>query len=277
MVNPPLLDALREALARQPDVRVVTLFGSHARGHADAESDIDLQIITARPQRFVASEWLPPLSYPLLAYGLRPAFGGVVKATAIYPQAEADVVVLPLARLRLARLLVGAGLHRRSPKFQRACGDLAIVLRPGFSVLQGGAGWQRFFERVVAEVPDPRLDDEAVMRLADCAFADYVSLRRKLKRGELLAAQRWLHVHLAETNFKLLHEANCRRGLRSSHDARRLEQELDPARRARVRVEASASEEALRQAARQSIQTTRELVEELTRRPPTWADAVKAM
>jgi hypothetical protein len=52
---------------------------------------------------------------------------------------------------------------------------------------------------------------------------DYVSTHRKLQRGELLAAQRWLHHQLAEANFRLAHELRLRRGQTSFPDARRIE------------------------------------------------------
>jgi hypothetical protein len=52
---------------------------------------------------------------------------------------------------------------------------------------------------------------------------DYVSTLRKIQRGELLAARRWIHHQLLETLFRLIHELRLRRGLPSLPDARRIE------------------------------------------------------
>jgi hypothetical protein len=67
-----------------------------------------------------------------------------------------------------------------------------------------------------------------VCLLAEAFVCDYVFTRRKVQRGELCAAQRWLHHQLAETNFRLLHELRLRCGKTSFPDARRLEQLEDP-------------------------------------------------
>ncbi len=270
MVTPPLLEPVVDALQRSPHVHVLTLFGSHARGAGDAQSDLDFQIITRRPELFRNAEWLPSTTESHLAYGLRPAFGRVVKVTVVYPDAEVDLVVLPLARLRLARWVVRSGLHRRSPKLTRQLGDLTIVLRPGFRVLKGGAVWSGFFERLLREVPDPSLDNGAVQYLGDCAFADFVSLERKVQRGELVAAQRWLHVHLVETHLKLLHEYRTRQGLRSYHDGRRIEQVLTAAELEPVRVEARPDADELLAAARGAMRAIRHLVQELVGQQPRW-------
>ncbi len=51
-----VLDALRERLARRPEVLEAYLFGSHARGEAAAHSDLDLAV-------YVDRERLPPAPY----------------------------------------------------------------------------------------------------------------------------------------------------------------------------------------------------------------------
>jgi predicted nucleotidyltransferase len=271
MVRPELLAAVHQVIDRMPAVRVVTLFGSHARAANDSESDIDLQIITARPEQFHDSSWLEPMPCALLAYGLRPASGRVVKATAVFAPGEVDIVVLPLFRVQLARAVVRLGLHRRSMRLRRVLGDLAIVLRPGYRVLKGSTRWAQFFAKIVSEVPDPRFSDVDVVHLADCAFADYISLRRKISRGELIAAQRWLHVHLVETNLKLMHERQLRAGGMSFHDGRRVEQTWTSAQLEQVRVNARLDASELLAAANLAIGTTHLLVWQLTGSFPRWS------
>jgi predicted nucleotidyltransferase len=271
MVTAPRLDAVLAALTQLPAVKVVTLFGSRARGAGDSASDIDLQIITRQPAQFENSSWLSSDVGSVLAYGLRPAFGGVTKATIVFEGGEIDLVVLPYGRLLLARGLVRVGLHRRSVSFRRALQDLAIVLRPGYRVLRGGDGWSRFFARVVSEVPDRCLSDGEVRRMADCAYADFVSLQRKVKRGELIAAQRWLHLHLVETNLKLIYEHCVRCGRPIHHDARRVEWMLQPEEQAMLRATAHPSAADLLAAAQHAIATTAKMVSLLTGAAPGWA------
>lgn len=272
MVEPPFLQAALAAVARRPGVRVVTLFGSQARGASDDRSDVDFQVITGRPREFADARWLEGRGLPeLTAYGRRPASGGVTKATAVFADgAELDVVVLPLNRLRLARALVAADLHHRSRLVQHGLEELARILRPGHRMLVGSEGWRRFLARVVAEVPEPRLSETQVHDMGACAFADYVSLRQKCHRGELLAAQRILHVNLAETNFRLMHEWRLRQGKSSFRDARRVEQYLSAAEYARIRIEATLTVESLLVAAAAALRTTSALVRELTGADPTW-------
>ena len=256
-----------------PAVKVVTLFGSRASGRADADSDIDLQIITSRPAAFQTKEWLADVGKQVPVYALRPAFGRAVKATAILEGTQIDIVVLPLWRLTVAQWLVRIHLHRRSRHLRRLLADLSIVLRPGYAVVSGTDEWRRFFSTVVAEVPDPRLTDEEVVRLADCAFVDYLSVRRKIARGELLAAQRWLHVHLVDTNLKLLHEHVLRSGGATCHDGRRIEQLRSLSEQDLVRVNAHVTAEELLPAATSAIGATRALVQRLTGRPPEWSSS----
>ena len=89
------------------------------------------------------------------------------------------------------------------------------------------AAWGRFFAHVATAIPPTRLDDETVVGIAARFVCDYLSALQKIDRGELLAAQRWLHHYLAEANFNLLHELKERRGEKSYHVARRIEQVID--------------------------------------------------
>jgi len=272
MVTPRLLDDLVRWAAGHPDVRALTLFGSHARGAADPQSDFDLQLIATRPAAFESREWVGSAlpGHALRAYSVRPAFGGVRKVTALFDVGLMDIVVVPAGRMRLARALVAAGVHRRVGFVRRGLANVAVVMRPGFRVLKGGAGWHAFYARVVAEVPDERLDDALAQALGETSYLDYVGLERKLARGELRAAQRWLHAMVAETNFKLMHELRLRRGEPSFYDARRLEQTLSPADLAWVTVDARLDAVEIGIAAREAIRATHTLVRALTGRAPRW-------
>lgn len=214
--------------ATEASVSALTLFGSRARDQADTSSDWDFQVITSNPDLFRTSAWTSGLKgAKLLVYAPRMTrFGGVPKVNMIFEGAEADLVVLPAGRLRVAKLLVGLGAHRRDGTLRLRLRDLAVAIRPGWTFLKGGGGWGSFYRRVVDEVDDPRLGDDEIRRLANVFVCDYVWARRKLERGELVAAQRMMHRELAETMLALSHELRLRRGEPTYPEGRRIEKLL---------------------------------------------------
>lgn len=235
-----------EAWARgEASVEAVVLIGSQARApedevwRPDPQSDWDFQIITSRPELLANAAWTAGLGVTLRTYAVRrAAIGGVPKVAALFEGAEADFVVIPASSLRLARWLVGLGVHRRSERLRRGLQDLAVVVRPGWRFLKGAEAWEPFYRRVVTEIADPRLGDDEIRGLADAFVCDVVWTRRKIERGELIAAQRMLHRSLAETNLRLLHELRLRRGERTFPEGRRAERILPESERARIAVTA---------------------------------------
>jgi hypothetical protein len=256
---------------RTPTVKGLVLIGSRERAAgdavwgADAQSDWDFQIISSAPEMFATGDWTRELTgAELKVYAPRVArIGGVPKVNAIFGGAESDFVVIPARHLRLAKLAVAFGWHRREGKLRRGLRDLAVVIRPGWRFLKGGAAWDAFYRRVVAEVDDPRLSDEAAGSLAKIFLCEAVWVRRKITRGELVAAQRMLHGELAETNFRLLHEIKLRRGERSFPEARRIERIASPSELEAVTVNAALEAGALRGALDRSETTLRSLMREL--------------
>ncbi len=260
----PLIDQLLSVLLARPDVEAVTMFGSRARTEgrdADAGSDIDLQVVSREPSVLADSGWAESVlpAQAIVAWNVRAAFGGVQKLSVVLRDGEADIVVVPAKRMRLARWAVRFGIHQRNAKLRRQLGDIKLVMAGGFRVLKGGAAWQRFYDRVVAEVPEPGLSDAEVRNLVAGATVDLISIRRKLARGELRAAQRWLHTGLAETNFRLLHEWRRRRCERTYHDGRRAELYLPEDELVLVSVSAELDREALERAAESAETATRRL------------------
>jgi len=265
----PLVDLVATWAAAERSLQAVVLIGSQVRGAADAASDWDFQVIADNPGRFADENGVRGLIAGAAprAYCVRPTFGGVHRATALYPEAEVDLVILPARTLRLARLAVRFGLHRRPGRLRRALTDLAVVIRPGYRFLKGEAAWGGFYRKVLADVPDPRLDDAEIRALAAGFVCDAAWIGRKLDRGELLAAQRMLHQSLAETNFRLGHELRLRRGEPSHPEARRLEQVLPPAELAALTVAAHPTREDLHAAAAKARSTLEALLRDLT---PDW-------
>lgn len=263
-------DRIAAWAAQHREIAAIVLIGSRTRStgdvtEADALSDWDFHVLTSEPDKFLTRTWTEELGLgPALAYGARRgAVGGVTRVTALFPGVESDYVILPATRLKRLRWVVRLGLHRRRHRLRRSLGDLAIIARPGHRVIYGGKGWADFYQRVVDEVPDPRLSDAEACRLAERFVCDYVWLQRKIVRGEWLASQRMLHQSLAETNFQLLHELRLRRGEGSFPEARRIERVLPAAELAQVTVVAAPEPAALRAAVEKAAATCRRLMSEL--------------
>lgn len=272
---PTVGESFRLWAESEPTVKALVLIGSQVRPaddvvwKADAQSDWDFQLISSDPGMFASSGWTSGLKdLELRTYAPRQTrVGRVPKVSMVFNGAEADLVVLPARGMRLMRLLVTLGFHRKG-RTKRLLQDLAIVVRPGFRFLKGGEMWEPFFRRVVAEVPDARLDDDEARRLAEMFRCDAVWILRKIERGELLAAQRLLHQSLAETNIRLLHELRLRRGERSFPEGRRIERVVSLKELGSVTVGAVPEAESLRGAVRKAEATCDELMNGLV--GPGW-------
>ena len=251
-------------------IRAAVLIGSRVRAkedllfRADGDSDWDFQLICDRTEMFETVHWTKSLNVELHTYSVRrAAIGGVPKIAAIFANGEADFVIIPSRRLLLARWLVRFGFHQRSQRLREALQDLAVVVRPGWRFLKGAKSWEGFYQRVVADVGDPRLSDDDVRNLANSFVCDQSWTLKKIRRGENLAAQRMLHRSLVETNFRLLHELKLREGQRSFPEARRSEFFLSSNELCMITVSTTAEEIALRAAVEKSSSTCRALVRAL--------------
>lgn len=269
----PFAETFAAWAADQPSIKAAVLIGSHIRPEgapnaADLSSDWDFQVVTSTPRLFTDEGWTRGLSgCELRVYAVRPAFGGVQKVTALFAGAETDFVVIPSGQLRLARIGFALGLHRRPGPVRRGLADFAVVIRPGYRFLKGAGEWAEFYERVIQDVPDPRLDDAGIVSLANGFVCDVVWTHRKLARGELLAAQRMLYHSLAETNYRLLHEARLRGAEPSYPEARRLERVCPPEEVAMMSLEGRLAPEDLNRAAGQARKTLEHLMARLV---PAW-------
>lgn len=262
-------DALGEKMiswaGAEPAVEMLAIIGSRTRtagqtAAADRHSDWDFQIVTSQPEIFAQRTWTVALREKLLAYVARPGrLGSARKVTALFASGEIDLVIIPAAQVRAVQDLVRAGQHATNPQVMQGLTDLAAVLQGGYRILKGDAAYGEFYRFVAQKIPPPRLSDADVRNLAEGFVCDYVSTRRKIERGELRAAQRWLHHQLAEVNFQLLHEARQRAGQTSFPDARRIES-LAPPELGVVSVEAALHSDSLRAAVDASAAACRQLV-----------------
>lgn len=211
-------------------VEAALIFGSRARSSeniagSDSCSDVDFQIVTYSPSFFADKNWMKFLgNIPVSASVYRHASGGAAKATVLFNGGVGlDVVVIPAFRMHLARVAVAFGIHRKSSALARSLDELSTVLSGGYKIVKGGRRWSRFYSAVVKEIRGDRISDLDVLDIANEFFCDYEWTQKKIKRGELIAAQRMLHRSLLEINFKLYHECRMRRSLPSFREARRVE------------------------------------------------------
>jgi predicted nucleotidyltransferase len=214
-----LMPVVTAWLTRETAVKAAILFGSSARAAgvgevADNWSDVDLHVVTSAADRLEHLDWSRELAGLNFCHqAARPASGGVRKVTVLFMEGEVDLVLVPAMRLRLGRLAVRLGLHRRNAALRHALNEIATCLRSGHRFLKGEEAWGSFYSWIVAEMPGTRLDDREAAELADVVLCDLWWVLRKLERGELVAAQHMLHRSLAETGFRLMREWRMRRGL----------------------------------------------------------------
>jgi hypothetical protein len=265
--------ALRHWAEKEPSVQALVQIGSRVRANAAAEcaadafSDWDYQIVSSDPEMFAGRAWFGSLGLgePLAYVARLGRLGSATKISIAARDGEIDLVVLPAVRLRQAKWLLKLGLAGCLPGMRGPLGGLALVLRDGHRIVKGEEAWGDFFRRVAGEFPVPRLGDCDVTTIAEGFVCDFISTRKKIERGEFLAAQRWLHHQLAEVNFQLLHELRLRRGETTFPDARRVERLVADWRT--VEVSALPTAENLRAATEKSAATLRELMAALV---PEW-------
>lgn len=260
-----------------PSVVLFVQIGSRTRAPgtafaADNSSDWDFQIATARPELFADRAWTVALGLTPLAYVVRSGrLGSAQKLTALFAEGELDLVLIPIAALRGASQLIRAGELASQPQAMGELIDLAAVLQGGYCILKGEEEFGDLYRYVVNWIPKPRLSDEALCALAEGFVCDYVSTLRKVGRGELMAAQRWLHHLLLETNYRLLHELRLRGDEASLPDARRLEFLAEP-RLAELKITIELSRGSLFTAAEKSAALCRDLMRSLVGEHWQWPD-----
>lgn len=272
-----LMEALLARVKDTPEIRVAALFGSQARrllareDAADHYSDIDLQLVTSESALFESESWFHTIpGHRVVFCAKRSVFGGVSKYTVLFEEAELDCVVVPYARLNVARLAYRGGLHRVFRGLRRGLMNFTDLMRFAHVVVKGGPRWEAFYRDASAELPRIGLSNEEVLRVAGVAYVDAVAVLGRIARGELLAARRLFFQSVIEANLQLVHESRERRGKKAYHRARRAEAVLDPEELSAIALESSLEPATLRASTVSAIEHCGRLVESLIGRRPDW-------
>lgn len=258
MNSPNLVERFINWVEREESVIAAIQIGSQVRagsdpGAADDYSDWDFQIISSAPAALERRELYSGVVGVPLAFAVRGGrLGTARKVTVLFAEGELDIVIIPLAQFEEVQHQVTAGTYAQIPPVVKALEDLASVLLGGYRIIKGAPAVADLYRFVTTEISPPRLSDAAIRQLGEGFVCDYVSTARKIARGEFIAAQRWLHHQLAETNFNLAHEFRRRSGLPSFPDARRIEMLLDEESRSVLEVWALPTVDSLRAALQKS-------------------------
>ncbi len=212
-----------------PTVHALIQIGSRCRpagtpGGPDEFSDWDFQIVTSDAAALTAPGGLSAIGVgEPLVFTARPGrLGSVTKITALFADGLLDIVLIPLDRVQ-ALFAFGTQDRRTENRPARDLAEIALIYRGGYRFLKDTLKAEPTVSKLIAASPAPRLDDTAVVNLAQAFLCDAYAVRAQLRRGELRASQRFLHAQLAETNFALLHELMLRTGRTAFPDARRIE------------------------------------------------------
>jgi hypothetical protein len=271
-----LLADITAWLEQEPRVKSAVLFGSSARAPEGAaksaarRADLDLHLVTPVPAELERVEWAKAVPGQAFRHqAVRPATGGVRKATVLFAAGEIDLVLVPEEPFRLVSRALELGRHREDPQLMVALNEVATLLHSGYRFLKGEPEWGACYKRIATEMPGVRLGDAEAKVLADIFLCDLLWVLQKIDRGELAAAQHLLHRSLAETNFRYVRELRLRRGepLLSFGLGRKVEAILPPEELAWVQVSARLEADELRRAAQASFNGMQALMTKLV---PAW-------
>jgi hypothetical protein len=266
----PLITAWLNA---EKSVESAVLFGSSARPASDivtAWPDIDLHIVTNAVSRFEKTDWanvFPSNEFCLSI--VRRATGGVNKITVVFREGEAEFVLVPASMLRIVRIGVWLGLHKKSRPMKNALNEFSTCIRTGYRFLKGESTWGKFYSKVATQFPGVRLNDIEACHFADLTLRELLWILRKLQAGEIIASQHMLHRTLVDTNLKLIRELRLRRGqpLPSFGLGRHAERLLTERELGWLRIDARLNREELRQASLNALVGLKGLMSELV---PNW-------
>jgi len=237
----PEFEARLVAWARSlPDLEALVQIGSRVQPGAvvDAWSDWDYQLITRDPGRYQNHDW-PAQIAPCWSAHLERTPRGVMKLSAVFAGGwEADFVLLPAWQMKLVCwAMAHPELNGLFPGvLRRAVYNLRLVAGYGHRVVLGGSGWERRYASLATPWPVVRFAAEDFRYHTGAFWRHAIWVAKKILRGELRAAQRWMHLELREQTYALLAEEARLAGRTPRPEARKAEHWLDARRLAQTDI-----------------------------------------
>lgn len=214
----------------QTDVEALIQIGSRAQGRAevDAWSDWDYHLIVRDPSRYLDARWLGAIA-PYWNAHIEETERGVAKLSVVFEGGwEVDFVPLTAWKMKLVYFAMAHPEARAVyPKaLIRGVYNTRLIVRPGYCVLFGGSAWERRLAGLGATWPAKTLSEEQFQTHLVGFWRHAVWVYKKVMRGEVRAAMRWLHIELTERRLVLLAEEARLRGQQARPEARKAEQWL---------------------------------------------------
>lgn len=164
----------------QSDIRAAIILGSRARTEfpADEWADLDIVMVTSRPERYVSSaEWVQSIGKPLLTF-IEPAAGGdeMERRVLFEGMLDVDFAIFPLAKVQA---VVQGGIEAVQAANAFGRGFRVIVDKDGI-----GSKLQALASSVKNVAPSAPTQDEFLQVVNDFLY-HAVFTAKHLKRGEL--------------------------------------------------------------------------------------------
>jgi len=219
----PSMEQLEQRFAAwaqtQPDIRAAMVVGSRARADhpADEWSDLDIMVITTRPERLLgSSDWLKSIGEYWLTFLEPTPTGGRMERRVLFEGAlDVDFAVIPHGRVRQAARFLP--LLRRFPllfrllpkgmaqRIREDLADAANIFGRGLRVLVDKEGLAAKLPQVLAEARPYRPPTQReFLNAANDFWYHAVWTAKKLRRGELWWAKLCCDSHMGQLLLEMI-------------------------------------------------------------------------
>jgi hypothetical protein len=260
-------DARIVAWARsQPDIVALVQIGSRAQLDAtvDVWSDWDYHLIVRDSASYRDGKWLDAIA-PCWSVHSDRTDRGVVKVSAVFAGGwEADFVPLSAWQMKLVYwAMARPSLMFLFPKpLRKGIANTRLVVAPGYRVILGGQKWEERLSALSVEWPTQGMTAENFADKVDGFWRHAVWVYKKIMRGEMRAALRWMHRELSERRWLLLEEEARIDGRAPRPEARKAELWLGKERLSQTAVSTGVDQQSLARA----LLAEMALFEEVSRR-----------
>ena len=184
---------LHEYAFQDDDIRAVIAIGSSARKAmlADEYSDLDLLIITKKPERWFSGEYPELLGKVRISF-IEPTLGGGMERRSIYDE-DKDVDMIILTPDQFGKALKD--------------GVAGWVMNRGYRILHDPDGYAELIsQQVKAVVSCPEITEEEFVNLVNDFYFHNIWACKKLLRGELWSAKMCIDAYLKNHLLKMIEQ-----------------------------------------------------------------------